>query len=86
MAEELRNHNGLIGMLSDIDYSTKDSVLVFQLPRSSNMISKQYADEIRQNIKKILPEGRDVLIIPGDVNIYEIAGEDMLYLKLKGLL
>ncbi len=86
MTEEIRNHTGLVGYLTDVEYETKDSVLVFQLPRSSHQVSKSYATEIRDSLRKILPPGRDILIIPGDVNIYEIAGEDMLVLKLKGIL
>jgi hypothetical protein len=84
MTEEIKNHTGIIGYLTEVEYAEKDSVLVFQLPRSSNMISQTYAQEIRNSIKQIIP-GRDVLIIPGDVNIFEIAGEDMLALKLKGI-
>ena len=83
--EEIKNHTGTVGYLSEVEYTTKDSVLVFQMPRASNMISQIYAEEIRRNLKGLVTEGRDVLIIPGDVNIYEIVGEDMLVLKLKGL-
>lgn len=86
MTEEIKNHTGTIGYLTDVEYSTKDSILVFQLPRASNMVSKSYATEIRDSLRKILPSGRDILIIPGDINLFEISGEDMLVLKLKGLL
>lgn len=86
MTEEIKNHTGTIGYLTEVEYVNKDSILVFQIPRASNMISKAYAEEIRNSIKNMLPEGRDILIVPGDIDIFEIAGEDMLVLKLKGLL
>lgn len=83
--EEVKNYTGTLGYIHELEYSTKDSIFVFQLPRATHMVSKSYAQEIRENLKRLFPD-RDILIVPGDVNIYEIAGEDILALKLKGLL
>ncbi len=76
---------GTIGYLHDLAVD-KDSVLVFQLPRETKMISNSYIEGVMGMVKQSLPEGRVALVIGADVNIYEIAGQDATVLMLKGLL
>ncbi len=77
---------GLVGYLHEVECTSNDSILIFQLPRSTQMLSDSYVQGAMASVKKMLPEGRSALIIGADVNIYEIAGADALVLKLKGLL
>jgi hypothetical protein len=76
---------GIIGYLHDLQID-KDSVLVFQLPRETRMISNSYIEGVMGKVKESLPPGRVALVIGADVNIYEIAGPDATSLILKGLL
>lgn len=76
---------GIIGYLHELQIE-KDSVLVFQLPRETKMISNSYIEGVMSKVKESLPEGRVALVIGADVNIYEIAGQDATVLMLKGLL
>jgi len=77
---------GTVGWLHEVECASNDSVLIFQLPRDTQHLSNAYLDEARTALTKMLPTGRTSLIIGCDVNIYEIAGPDMLVLKLKGLM
>ena len=77
---------GLIGYLHEVECQANDSVLIFQLPRCTKDLSNVYIDGAMDSVRKLLPEGRRAMIIGCDVNIYEIAGADMLALKLKGLI
>lgn len=84
---ELRNSTiGLLGYLHDIPQSDPDSILVFQLPRATNQMNSAYLEGILCAARKMLPEGKRVMIIGCDVNIYEIAGPDAVALKLKGII
>lgn len=76
---------GLVGYLHEVECKSNDSVLIFQLPRETRHLSNVYVDEAKKAISNFLPEGRSALIIGCDINIYEIAGEDALALKIKGL-
>ena len=87
MITEIRSPTrGLIGWLHEFECASNDSVLIFQLPRATKDLSNGYLDDAKGIVHKAMPEGRNVLLIGCDVNIYEIAGEDMLALKLKGLI
>jgi hypothetical protein len=77
---------GLIGYLHDIEYSEKDSILIFQLPRQTNMIHEEYMSKAKEYLTKALPEGKQAIIIGCDINVYELAGADAIILKLKGLI
>lgn len=77
---------GLVGYLHEVECNSNDSILIFQLPRKTEMLSNSYVDEAKNILFKSLPPGRSALIIGCDVNIFEIASEDMLSLKLKGLI
>lgn len=83
--KEIKNVNGIVGYLHDIEMSP-ESILVFQLPRATNMLSQSYIDGAMASIKAAIPPGRTAMVIGADVNIYEISGETALSLKLKGLL
>lgn len=76
---------GTIGWLHEVEFKSNDSVLIFQLPRYTKDLSNIYLSDAKEALIKILPPGRGALIIGCDVKIYEIASEDMLALKLKGL-
>lgn len=84
MTNEVRNHTGIVGWISEIKQSEPGSVFVFQLPRSAQHMSPNYMAEIKENMKRMFPE-QNIMVIPGDINIYEILSEDMLTLKLKGI-
>jgi len=84
---ELRHPvQGLLGYLHEVECSDPLSVLVFQLPRATNQLSANYLEGVMGAAKKMLPEGRHVMFIGCDVNIYEIAGPDAVALKLKGII
>lgn len=76
---------GLVGFLHEIEVD-KDSILVFQLPRQTNMLSGTYIESAMNSIKKILPDDKKAIVIGADVNIYSIAGEEATALILKGLI
>lgn len=76
---------GLVGFLHEIEVD-KDSILVFQLPRQTNMLSSSYIEGAMNSIKKILPNDKKAIVIGADVNIYSIAGEEATALILKGLI
>ena len=63
-----------------------DSILVFQLPRRTDMLSNQYVNAAMNSVKSVLPEGKTAVVIGGDVNIYELAGPDAVSLKLSGII
>ncbi len=76
---------GIIGWMHEVECQANDSVLIFQLPRTTQQISNSYLDDAKDTVSRLLPPGRNAMIIGCDVNIFEIAGPDMLILKLKGL-
>lgn len=75
---------GYVGDLVKIVVSS-DEVLVFQVPRTSNMMSPGYLEDCRKDISKALPPGVTALVIGSDVSIYSIAGEDAVMLRLQGV-
>jgi hypothetical protein len=77
---------GIVGYLHEVECISPDSLLVFQLPRESAMLHGEYIRNATDALKKILPEGKNALVIGCDINIYELAGPDALVLKLKGLI
>lgn len=77
---------GTVGYLTEIELTEPDSMLIFQLPRPTNMLSEAYVKGAMNSLTGCLPEGRKALVIGGDVNIYELAGADAVVLKLKGIL
>lgn len=83
--KEIKDFTGIIGYLHELEIE-KDSVLVFQLPRETKMLSEVYIQGVMGKVRAFLPEGRTALVIGADVNIYELAGADATALKLKGLL
>ena len=86
MTEIISPTQGTIGYFHEVACAANDSVLIFQLPRSTAMISKGYLENARETLCQLLPKGRSAIIIGCDINIFEIAGEDALALKLKGLI
>ena len=77
---------GLLGYLHEIPKEDPGSMFVFQLPRATEQLSATYIEGIMNAAKKMLPEGQRVMIIGCDVNIYEIAGQDAVALRLKGII
>ena len=77
--------SGLVGYVNELEFKP-DSVIVIQLPRPTNMLSDVYLAGAMDHIKKAIPEGRKAIVIGSDVNIYDLAGEDAVALKLKGIL
>lgn len=77
---------GTVGYLTEVELTEPDSMLVFQLPRPTNMLSDVYVKGAMESLKGCLPKGRKALVIGGDVNIYELTGSDAVVLKLKGIL
>lgn len=86
LTTEIKNNvTGLVGFLHSLEQSP-DSVLVFQLPRPTNMLSDIYVAGAMKNLKEVLPDGKKALLIGADVNIYEIAGHEATMLVLKGVI
>jgi hypothetical protein len=79
-------YGGQIGLLHDIDCKEENSILIFQLPRSTKMISPAYIEEAQKALQGSLPKGRTALVVGCDVNVYELAEADSIILKLKGLI
>ena len=77
---------GTIGYLHEVDTLDPSSVLIFQLPRQTNMLNTEYIKNAMDAVKTTLPQGRNALIIGADVNVYELCGADAIVLKLKGLI
>jgi hypothetical protein len=77
---------GIIGYLHEIDFSEKNSILVFQLPRTSDQINRPYIESARKVLSEVVPEGHEFVFIGCDVNVYEIAEAESVILKLKGLI
>ena len=77
---------GLIGYLHEVECAESDSVLIFQLPRTTKMLSETYIQGAMDSVRKSLPTGRSALVIGCDVNVYELAAADAIILKLKGLI
>lgn len=76
---------GLVGFLHTVEYD-KDSILVFQLPRETRMLSETYVQDALKSLREVLPDGKKAIVIGADVNIYSIAGEEATALILKGLI
>ena len=77
---------GLVGFMHEIKCMSTDSILIFQLPRETRMLSDIYVEGALKIAREMLPPGRKAMVIGADVNIYEIVGEDAVALKLKGIL
>lgn len=77
---------GIVGYLHEVECKDPDSILIFQLPRPTNMLSETYIQGAMDSVRKSLPEGRTSLIVGCDINVYELAGADAIILKLKGLI
>jgi len=77
---------GLIGYLHEVECNEPDSVLIFQLPRPTNMLSDVYVKGAMDSVKQFLPQGKSALVVGADINVYELAGADAIILKLKGLI
>jgi hypothetical protein len=76
---------GIVGYLHELSIS-HDTILVFQLPRKTDMLSDTYIQGALKSVKECIPEGKKAIVIGADVDIYTIAGEDAVVLKLKGLI
>lgn len=85
MSTAVSDLNGRIGQLHDISYE-KDSILIFQVNRKTDMINKDYLASAMDALKKVLPQGKMAVVIGADINVYELAGEDAVMLKLKGII
>jgi len=84
--KEIKNPvQGIVGYLHEIEYA-KDSILVFQLPRSTAMLHDTYVQGAIRSLREILPDGKKAIVLGADVNIYEIAGEEATMLILKGII
>lgn len=76
---------GLAGYLHEIEI-VPDKVLIFQLPRATKMLSRDYINGTMASVKHLMPPDVPVMFMGADVNIYEIDGIDAVTLKLKGLI
>jgi len=86
MTEIVSPTRGLVGYLHEVECATNENVLIFQLPRKTAMLSGGYIESCLESIREALPEGRKALILGCDVNVYELAGEDAVILRLKGII
>ena len=77
---------GIVGYLHEFECNEPNSILIFQLPRATNMLSEVYLKGAMESVRQSLPPGRNAMVIGCDVNVYELAEADALILKLKGLI
>ena len=85
ITEILSPTQGLVGYSHEIELEPQ-SVIVFQLPRATNMLSDSYIEGALRIAREALPPGRKAMVIGADVNIYEISGPEATVLRLKGLI
>jgi len=76
---------GTIGFIHEVELNP-DTVLIFQLPRETKMLSNSYVEGALKAAREALPPGRKAVVVGADVNVYELCGQDAIALKLKGLL
>ena len=76
---------GIVGYLHELSVN-HDTILVFQLPRKTEMLSDTYISGAMSAIKEAIPEGKKAIVIGADVNIYTIAGDEAVNLILKGII
>lgn len=76
---------GKAGTLATIPV-TSGEVLVFQVPRTTDMMSEAYRDSAKKALNQVLPPGVEAIMIGADVDIYTICSEDATVLRLKGIL
>lgn len=76
---------GIVGYLHELSVN-HDTILVFQLPRKTEMLSETYVKGAMSAVKDAIPEGKKAIVIGADVNIYTIAGDKAVNLILKGLI
>ena len=86
MIEITSPSKGIVGWLHEIEQTSNDSLLVFQLPRATHQINEAYIDAARKALKEVFQSSKQTLLIGCDVNIYELAGPDAVILKLKGII
>jgi hypothetical protein len=86
MKEIVSPTRGIIGYLHEVECNEPDSILIFQLPRKTDMLNSEYTKSAMDTLKLSLPTGRSALIVGCDINVYELAGADAIILKLKGLI
>lgn len=86
MKEIISPTQGLVGYLHDVECKDNDSVLIFQLPRSTRMLSAIYVQGAMACVTETLPPGRKALIVGADVNVYELCGADAVILRLQGII
>lgn len=77
---------GIVGWLHEVESVDNQSVLVFQLPRTTAQINAAFSNNAKEKLAKVLPTGRSALLIGADVNVYELFGADAVVLKLKGII
>lgn len=75
---------GIYGYLREVEVKP-DTMLVFQLARRTDQMSRTYVEGATRAVKSFLPEGKKALFIGSDVNIYELPGMDAAFLILKGI-
>ena len=76
---------GYVGELHTLDVE-KDNVLIFQLPRRTDMLSEVYLAGCIDALKKMNPDIRNIIVVGADVDVYELCGKEAVLLKLKGII
>jgi hypothetical protein len=77
---------GIVGYLHEVECKDNDSILIFQLPRATRMLSETYVQGAMESVRQSLPPGKTALILGADVNVYELCGADAVILRLKGII
>ena len=85
MIKTITDSSGITGFLHEINLNP-DSILIFQLPRTTDQLSSIYIEGSLKSIKEILPAGKKAMVVGCDVNVYELPGMDASVLILKGLI
>lgn len=75
---------GYLGALHEFS-TNENSVLIFQMPRETKMLSNGYLETLTRHVKGLYPD-KKIIFMGNDVDVYELAGPDAVLLRLKGLL
>lgn len=76
---------GIIGNIKEYTPS-EDMVLMVQLPRTTDQLSDVYLENIRNRMRKYIPENTGIIFIGSDVQMAEVFSMDITAMKLQGIL
>ena len=76
---------GVIGNVKEYK-PDEDSVLIVQLPRTTDQLSETYISHMRDRMRLYIPESVGIIFVGADVEMAEIAAEEATGLRLAGII